>query len=88
MNERTVKAVNWRELLFDLRTQHQMTFVDIAMHIGHTRESLRNYYNRVTTPSHVIGERLVALWISTTSNARESLPMEKALPSVARSSRR
>jgi hypothetical protein len=82
--EHPAQAVNWRELLSALHFTHRMTLIDIAMAVGSHRDSIRNYYNRATTPSHLMGEKLIALWLKTTSRTREDLPMEAVLPSVAR----
>lgn len=82
--ERATQAVNWRELLAALRFTHGMTHLDIAISIDSHRDSIRNYYYGNTTPSHLIGEKLIALWLATTKLAREELPMERATPSVSR----
>lgn len=80
----TAQAVNWRELLAALHYTHRMTLIDIAIAVGSHRDSIRNYYNRATTPSHLTGEKLIALWHATTGKPREALPMERPMPSVAR----
>lgn len=82
--EPTASAVNWRELLAALHFTHRMTLIDIATAVGSHRDSIRNYYNRVTNPSHLTGEKLIALWHVTTGKAREHLPMQPEPPSVAR----
>lgn len=79
-----MNAVNWSELVATLHATHRMTLIDIAMAIDSHRDSVRNYANRVTTPSHLTGEKLIALWLATTGRPREALPMERVMPSAAR----
>lgn len=83
MSDRPTTAVCWRELLAALHVTHRMTLIDIASAVGSHRDSIRNYYNRVTNPSHLMGEKLIALWHSTTGKTREDLPMERVAPSVS-----
>lgn len=87
MSDRPTNAVNWRELLAALRTKHGMTHLDIALTVESHRDSIRNYSYGNTTPSHLVGEKLIALWLATTNLPRERLPMEPATPSVSRSRR-
>jgi hypothetical protein len=77
-------AVDWRSLLNDLHVTHRMTLVDIAMDVGSHRDTIRNYYSYGTSPSHLTGEKLIALWRTTTGKGREQLPMQAVIPSVAR----
>lgn len=80
-------AVDWRELLNSLHFTHRMTLIDIATEVGTHRDSIRNYYNCATTPSHLTGEKLIALWLKITAKPREQLPMAQVLPSAARARR-
>jgi myo-inositol catabolism protein IolC len=84
LNAQTHIIVDWPQLLAALHVTHRMTLLDIATVTGQHRDSIRNYYNRATRPSHATGEQLIELWIATTGKPRAQLPMEPALPSVAR----
>lgn len=79
-----MNAINWRELLAALRVTHRMTLGDIATAVGTHRDSIKNYYRHATTPSHLTGEKLIALWLSTTGKPRDLLPTERVIPSVSR----
>lgn len=86
--EQPAQAVNWRELIAALRFTHHMMLHDIAVAVGSHRHSIMSYYARSYSPSHLTGEKLVALWMATTGKPREALPMEEAIPSVSRIIRR
>lgn len=76
-------TVDWSLLIHELRFVHCMTMADIGSRVSLSRESIRLYYNRETSPMHRDGEALIAVWIATTHKARADLPMEPLLFSAA-----
>lgn len=80
------RAVDWRQLIHELRKQHGMRISDIAIATSIARMSVYNYYTQATRPSHENGETLIQLWAWATSKTREQLPRENApTASAARS---
>lgn len=77
------QAIDWSNLLHELRFAHAMTMLDIAMQAGVSRESIRTYYASIARPKHREGELLVELWISVTHKPREQLPKMPVVLSAA-----
>ncbi|MBN6728214.1 hypothetical protein [Burkholderia multivorans] len=63
-------AINWREVLFDLRRLGLMP-------TNGSRElhgAVRKYIEDTTEPSHVRGELILDLWCQTTGKHRKDAP--------------
>jgi hypothetical protein len=76
-------AVDWRALLFELRTAHGMTLMDIAREVGRDRHTLMGYRDRKWRPKHSDGEVIIGLWMRITGKDRGRLPMEYSPVSAA-----
>lgn len=76
-------SVDWSMLIHELRFTHGMTMTDIGTRVSLSRESIRLYYNRDTSPTHRDGEKLISLWMETTCKTREAIPFELTAFSAA-----
>ncbi|WP_252477308.1 hypothetical protein [Burkholderia multivorans] len=71
-----ISAINWREVLFDLRRLGLMP-TNVARELRGddiSEASIRGYMKKGIEPSHVRGELILNLWCAKTGKRREDAP--------------